>query len=425
MVETHDEALSLNDFGSTFTAYPFEKRGRFDSDAPPWLARVLDVGWWTNRLSSNETYQDAYYEQLQYVGDTRIEALVSLYESGDARLMRNAIEQIDSTRNANALTYSRGPSRLYQYTPTFSVLWIGMLHDYWRYVDDPEFVRTMLPGVRMILGWFAGHQRDDSSLRELPFYNFIDTFRKWNPRALGAYELQLLQGYQWAADLELAFGDKLEAVKDKEVAGRMQDMVRRRYWDPTRALFADDAEHTVFSQHANALAVLTGVVDGPQAQELMQRTLSSTNLELSSIYFRYYVYRAAIEAGLGDQYLTWLHDWLHLLDLGVTAWPESERAQARSDCHGWGDHINIEIYRTVLGVDSAAPGFSKIRLQPHLGSLTWASGTVPHPKGVIKVTFRKQTGGHLKVDMQLPVPGELVWQGRIRQLRAGEHHFTF
>jgi alpha-L-rhamnosidase len=62
--------------------------------------------------------------------DTRIEALVSLYESGDARLMRNAIEQIDSTRQANALTYSRGPSRLYQYTPTFSVLWIGMLHDY-------------------------------------------------------------------------------------------------------------------------------------------------------------------------------------------------------------------------------------------------------------------------------------------------------
>ncbi|MBV9035127.1 MAG: hypothetical protein JO182_11605, partial [Acidobacteriaceae bacterium] len=102
----------------------------------------------------------------------------------------------------------------------------------------------------------------------------------------------------------------------------MQDMVRRRYWDPTRALFADDAEHTVFSQHANSLAVLTGVVDGPQAQELMQRTLSNTNLELSSIYFRYYVYRAAIEAGLGDQYLTWLHDWLHLLDLGVTAWPE-------------------------------------------------------------------------------------------------------
>src|SRR3954454_18652844 len=101
--------------------------------------------------------------------------------------------------------------------------------------------------------------------------------------------------------------------------------------------------------HANALAVLTGVIDGPQAQTLMQRTLSDKNLESSGIYFRYYVYQAAIQAGLGDQYLTWLDDWRHLLDLGVTAWPESERTEARSDCHGWGDHPNIEIYRTVLG----------------------------------------------------------------------------
>ena len=424
-VETGEEALSLDDFRSTLTLYPFGKQGRFESDAPAWLPQVLKVGWWTNRLSSNETYQDAYYEQLQYVGDTRIEALVSLYESGDARLMRNALEQFDSTRNANSLTYSRGPSRLYQYTPTFSVLWIGMLHDYWRYVGDPELVRNMLPGVRLVLRWFAGHQREDGSLRELPYYNFIDTFRKWNPHALGSYELQLLEGYQWAAELESALGDASETAKDKEEAERMRRMIRARYWDGKRALFADDVEHTVFSQHANALAVLTGVTGGLEARTLMQRTLADTSLEQSSIYFRYYVYRAAIQAGLGDQYLNWLGDWRHLLDLGVTAWPESERVSSRSDCHGWGDHPNIEIYRTVLGIDSAAPGFARIRIEPHLGDLTWASCTVPHPKGKIQAVFRRQSNGSLSVSLELPVPGELVWHGKTQQLQAGEHHFVF
>ena len=43
-----------------------------------------------------------YYEQLQYAGDTRVQALVSLYMTGDGRLMRNAIELLDSSRSAEA-----------------------------------------------------------------------------------------------------------------------------------------------------------------------------------------------------------------------------------------------------------------------------------------------------------------------------------
>ena len=41
-----------------------------------------------------------YYEQLQYAGDTRIQALVSLYTAGDARLARNAIAQLNDSRTA-------------------------------------------------------------------------------------------------------------------------------------------------------------------------------------------------------------------------------------------------------------------------------------------------------------------------------------
>ncbi|MBN2318343.1 MAG: hypothetical protein JXR49_04665 [Acidobacteria bacterium] len=42
---------------------------------------------------------------------------------------------------------------------------------------------------------------------------------------------------------------------------------------------------------------------------------------------------------------------------------------ARSDCHAWGSSPNIELYRTVLGIDSGAPGFAEVRMEPHLGAL--------------------------------------------------------
>ena len=34
-----------------------------------------------------------YYEQLQYFGDTRIQAMITLYNTHDAYMVKNAIEQ--------------------------------------------------------------------------------------------------------------------------------------------------------------------------------------------------------------------------------------------------------------------------------------------------------------------------------------------
>ncbi len=91
-VQTASEPLVIEDLHGTFTAYPFVARARFESEDPT-LRKIWDVGWRTARLCAHETYVDcSYYEQLQYAGDTRIQALVSLYVTGNDRLVTNAIE---------------------------------------------------------------------------------------------------------------------------------------------------------------------------------------------------------------------------------------------------------------------------------------------------------------------------------------------
>ena len=420
-VDTLEEPLQLQSVSATFTAYPFDKRATFQSDGPPWLDRVLETGSWTNQLSSHETYLDAYYEQLQYVGDTRIEALVSLFETGDARLMRNAIEQIDSSRTPDGLTFSRAPTRLYQYTPTFSLLWIGMLHDYWRYVNDPDFVREMLPGIHAILGWFERLQGTDGTLVSLPYYNFLDSDVKWNAKALGPYECQLLQAFQWATELEQAFGGQAAAAHYRAKAAQLRNALHNKYWDPVRNLFSDDPAHKRFSQHMNALAILTHLVQGKAATNLMNRTLQDRAITQCTIYFRYYLNRALVEAGMGERYIQMLQPWSDLLDQGVTAWPESEAKDARSDCHGWGDHPNIEIYRTVLGVDSAAPGFSRVHIEPHLGPLHYVTGSVPLPAGLVRVHLTRQAASGVVGFIDSPVEGVFVWNGTRLPVRVGEN----
>src|SRR5262249_22272025 len=154
----------------------------------------------------------------------------SLYMTGDGRLARNAIQSIDDSRTAEGLTQSRAPTRLQQYIPPFSLWWIGMVHDYWRYQDDPDFVRRMLPGVRSVLSFFAVRQGEDGSLGRMPWWNFVDWTKQWKsgvppsgPDGGSApLDLQLALAWAYAADLEAAVGSPARAQEARESAARLR-----------------------------------------------------------------------------------------------------------------------------------------------------------------------------------------------------------
>ena len=96
-IKTGDEPLTLDSFTNTFCGYPYENRATFACSDPE-LEKIWEMGWRTLRLCTNETFFDCpYYEQLQYVGDTRVEALVMLYMGGDHRLVRNALQIFDES----------------------------------------------------------------------------------------------------------------------------------------------------------------------------------------------------------------------------------------------------------------------------------------------------------------------------------------
>jgi alpha-L-rhamnosidase len=433
MVETGNEPLTVDSLRGIYTGYPFVRRARFDAGSER-LQKLLDTGWRTARLCAHETYMDCpYYEQLQYAGDTRIQALVSLYMSGDARLMRNAIALLNDSRTAEGATYSRAPSRLQQYIPPFSLWWIGMVHDYWMYEDDPQFVREMLPGVRAVLSFFDAYRRPEGGVTRLPWWNFVDWVDQWKngvppgleSGASAPVDLQLLLAYGWAARMEDALGSAIIAAENRRAENLLKGSIRPRYWDAGRRLYADDEPKTAFSQHTNALAILAGVEAGAPARDLIDRVLKDHSLAQCSIYFRHYLHSAVIAAGRGDSYLDLLGPWDTMLERGLTTWAEKEDP-TRSDCHAWGASPNIELFRTVLGIDSAAPGFRQVLIRPHPGTLRKVSGAIPHPQGEIAVAL-EVTGGRLKAEVVLPagVTGEFEWNGARRPLEGGRQRVAF
>jgi hypothetical protein len=105
----------LDGLRAWFTAYPFDAKAAIAADIPE-LDELWTRGWRTARLCAHETYMDApYWEQLQYVGDTRIQALISYVMTGDSRLARQAIVNLDDSRIPEGITQSRYPSALPQW----------------------------------------------------------------------------------------------------------------------------------------------------------------------------------------------------------------------------------------------------------------------------------------------------------------------
>jgi len=451
-VETAEEPLVIDGLEAFATGYPFAEKGRFDAGDTT-LARIWETGWRTARLCAHETYMDCpYYEQLQYVGDTRVQALISYAVSGDDRLARQAIEAYDHSRRSDGITSSRYPSSPPQYIPPFSLLWVGMVHDFWRYRDDPAFVKRQLPGTRTVLDFYLAHQREDHLVGYVPWWSFID----WTgPFAAGvppqddnggstSITLQMANALREAADLEAALGDRARAAVYRQAAQKAVDAVVRLCWDESKGLVADTLAQKQFSQQANILAVLADAVPAGRRAAVLDKVLAEPilsskdgspkaggapagglGLAKASYYFRFYLARALEALGRGDEYLPQLEPWREMLDLGLSTWAETPDLAARSDCHAWSAHPNYDLLTIVAGIKPGSPGFKTVRIEPHLGALDRLNAAMPHPKGEIAVSYRR-LGEKVGASVTLPagLTGELVWHGKTYLLASGAQELT-
>lgn len=437
-VETKDEPLTINNLQGDFYGYPFEQKGQFASPDSS-LARIWDVGWRTARLCAAETYFDCpYYEQLQYIGDTRIQALISLYVAGDDRLMRRAILDFDQSRLAEGLTYSRYPSSDPQVIPTFSLFWVCMIHDYWMHRRDDAFVSDRLAGIEAVLRWHEARLDRQTGLNgPLTWWNFVDWSWPWNTseriggvpdgaKTGGSSILTLQQAYTYlrAADLFAHYGQNQRAEHYRELARRLNKAVMDRCYVPGKGLLADTPAKQQFSQHANIFAVLTNAIPTGQQREVLKKVLAQNpadSLRPATYYFTFYLFQALKKTGLGDEFLPQLQPWHTMIANGLTTFAENPEP-TRSDCHAWSASPIYEFLSTVCGINPAEPGFRSVRIEPYLGTLPRAEGTLPHPNGPITVRFEKTASNTLRGQVTLPpgLSGTLRWQGKAMNLVGGK-----
>jgi hypothetical protein len=426
-IKTGSAPLTIHRLALDESRYPYENEGAFD-DGDSELPGVMALAVRGIQMCAHETYMDCpFYEQLMYVGDTRLELLTTYAMTRDDRLARRAVELFDFSRRNGGFVNERYPSYQPQYSTTYSLIWALMLNDYAFWRNDPAFVKARVIGLRAMLEQFEPYMNQDGLLEDLPGWSFMDWVQGWSngdapDGATGVSSVNnLLYVYalQKFAQVEDSLGEPLLAQRLLAKSARTAAAVRAKFWDESRGLMADNLAHTEFSEHGQCLALLTETLTGDQARRCFAQLLAAPDLKRTTIYFSFYLLETWQKFGRGDLILKRLDFWKDLVKQGLKT-PVEEPGNTRSDCHAWGSHPLFHLHASIAGIRPASPGFRTVRIAPEPGSLPKIVSRTPHPDGFITLDLAF-TGDRCRGNVELPLPitGVLVWHGGEQKLHGG------
>ncbi len=427
VVETRDQAITIESLSFCETRYPQENQGKFEASDSR-MAAIIPIAYRALQMCSHETYMDCpFYEQLQYVGDTRLQILATYATNVDDRLPRKALHSFDFSRQIDGVTQSRYPNRVAQVIPPFSLWWLCMIHDFALWRGEKAVVRELMPGARGVLDWFAQFVNADGLVQAPMGWNFTDWVPGWsNGMPSGAdtdvsclVNLQHLLSLQAMYDLETWQGEPERAARYKRLMRESLVAITEKFWDSPRGILADDLEHKSFSEHAQCLAIISGVFDKDKESQMAEGLVTQKGLHQTTIYFTHYLFEAYRLIHRNDLLLKRLEMWFDHIKNGLKTTIEHPEP-TRSDCHAWGAHPLYHYQSSILGIRPVALGGKKWRIEPQLGGLKRASGLLPLPQGNLSVTVDLDATPMVTTEIPVGIEAVLVWNGNETVLPAGK-----
>ena len=208
---------------------------------------------------------------------------------------------------------------------------------------DDAFVRQFLPAIKKIIDWHKAYVNEKGMLNKMPHWNFVDWPKEWpwtgieneSGVPVGAttgnssiLTLQLVMALQKAGELLSNYQDATTAHNYTTLAETLKKAVYKNCWSSSKGLLADTPDKNIFSQHAQALAVLTSTLPAADEKAVLKNTISNSSLIQCTYYYRFYLLQALKKAGMGNLYLEQLTPWRNMLAIGLTTFAEAPEPAA-------------------------------------------------------------------------------------------------
>ena len=425
-IETEDEPVLLQGFRLEETHYPIIPLNPPFHCADESLNKIVDICIRTLPMDAHETFYDCpYYEQLQYVGDSRIESMVMMAMTDDNRLSAKATDLYRWSIGYRGFTQSRYPSRIRQYIPPFSIWWVQMVHDQHLWRGAKALLKAMLPAVRSVLSFFEQYiDRDEHSpgfglMKSTDQWNFVDWIPAWKdgvpPGGVHGHSLainmQLLLSLEAAVELETVYGHHNSQRPYMAWLQELRAAIKRHVSADGFLLDAPDVK--TVSEQPHALAVLS---TDKELQKIGAHWYDKKpEGAKATYYYQHYRHEALAKLGRHEELLTNIRgEWGGMIKKGLKTTIEMPDP-GRSDCHAWAAHPVFHLQTKILGIKPIEA--FQYEFDPHLADLDWAEGYVSTGKGPIHARVEKN-GKSWKASLVVP-DGVTVSVPHVRGLIVG------
>jgi alpha-L-rhamnosidase len=433
---TAEEALTIEDYFNHYTVTPIPVAAQFRCDQPMY-ERIFDICQRTAHLCTQDYFlSDAYYETMQYLGDSKVHALVWQALTGNDLHTRNALQQFNDSRLPDGNLTSCYPLKSTFVHPTYSVIWVDMLWDYLRYSGDKAYVKQLLPGIRHTLEGFDQLIQANGLAGPTQWDYFVDWYVEAasggvSPGNKGVNSavvtLHYVYALQNAANIYTALGMPADAQRCLSRATAIRQKVYTQCYDAKRGIFAERPDKSFYDMHSNIMAILTGAVPKEQFRPILQKILTEKGISPATYYYRFYLFEALKVANAGDLYDLAQKPWESLVNDGMTTTLErfeDGKKPTRSEAHPWSTAPAYACFSLIAGINPSGLGFQKIVVKPSLGILQKVEGLYPTPLGNVAFDLSKKGSQGLSAKLNLPagMSGILEWNGKKLPLKAGENN---
>ncbi len=370
------------------------------------LNKIWQVGAYTVHLNMQEYLWDGIKrDRLVWIGDMHPEV-----STIDAVFGFNEVvpRSLDLTRDVTPVTeWMNGIS-------SYSMWWVLIHEEWWKHHGDRAYLEKQKPYMQALLKKLAGLIGEDGH-EKIDGMRFLDWPSSPNKQGVTAgLQGLLVMTLESGARMMTTLGDADTAKVCGDAAARGGKVI----------------PEVNGSKSGAALLALAGMTDAKKTAEVLKRDGAKD----VSTFYGFYVLQALAKADEMDAALDIVRTyWGAMLDRGATTfWEDFNldwlKDSARIDelvpagkkdlhgdfgaycyegfrhsfCHGWASGPTAWMSQNVLGVTPLEPGFAKVRVAPQLGSLKWAEGTYPTPRGPIRIRHERQPDGSIKSDVKVP-----------------------
>ncbi len=419
-IETKDEPLVIDDYYNIYSDTAFPVKASFVTENPLYQ-EVLDLCWHTLKICAQDNLMsDAYYEQMQYVGDLRPHLKGWTALTGDLTYFKSAMEQFNNSRLPDGNITSCYPLKATFVHPTYSLMWIDMLHDLMMLEGDKKLIESYTGEIQEVFDYYESLINENGLVGDSEYQMFIDWYlpkggnsevnKDGNSAILTLNYSYTLQN---AANIMDWLGYRAKAKVYRDQGIKYAEITRKLCFDATKGVYADDPEKTYYDQRASVLAVLCGAHSEEENKALMQ-TMLDDNTHFDSeanLFYLFYLFEAMEKTKVGD-FTKELQPWKDIINMGMSGTPEKRIEQhPRSEIHPWTAHPVYYYFNFVAGIKATSPGYKTVEIAPNLGELKSLKTNYPTVNGNISLYLSLDNKGRLSGQVTLPkgITGVFKW----------------